>query len=337
MQGMDVEDIEERRAAQASQQRRQQHGAAWGTPSNSTTVPRRPLSAEPAARRQGTPNAAKTRTRAPSPGPRSSGAAGGYGGTPDARGRQMPLAREFEFATAKRGADARALDRMQKIEQERLAQCTFRPNIQRGGGPDYVKCKMLAASRPGDLYERQLAWAKRRDEQMEEERLEIQRERERECTFQPKINSVPETSDYAFSHRRDSSLDSGPRGDMSADCSARKTVDSRVVSERLYNQGLEHKRHMQEKLRERLQDEMQKLCTFKPAVNPEGRVRDPTPVRSRYLDSPRDKSTRGCMMDSVIAQEERDLQACILLLTWHECICVCICVMYMQSDSGRGT
>ena len=40
----------------------------------------------------------------------------------------------------------------------------------------------------------------------------------------------------------------------------------------------------QEKLRQRLQEEMEKMCTFKPAVNPEGRVRDPTPVRSRYLD-----------------------------------------------------
>lgn len=119
---MDVEELEERRAAQASQQRRQQHGAVWGTASNSNNMPPRPHSAEPAARRQGTPNAAKTRTRAPSPGPRWSGAAGGYGVTTGARGRQMPRAHEFEFATAKRGADARALDRMQKIEQERLAQ-----------------------------------------------------------------------------------------------------------------------------------------------------------------------------------------------------------------------
>ena len=59
---------------------------------------------------------------------------------------------------------------------------------------------MKASSVGSDLYERQLAWARRRDEQMEEERAQVQRDREKECTFQPKVNPVPDSSGYTFSN-----------------------------------------------------------------------------------------------------------------------------------------
>jgi hypothetical protein len=183
---------------------------AFGTPRQEKSAPRRrPHSAEPAARRAA--GGGQPRTRAPSPSPRTGGAGGGYGGAANGRERQMPKAREFEFATAKRGADHRTVERMRQIEQERMSQCTFRPQIQRSAGPDYVKSSSAGGARPGDLYERQQAWARRRQQQMEEERQELQRERERECTFQPKINPAPDAWGYAVSthSQRESSYETG--------------------------------------------------------------------------------------------------------------------------------
>ena len=326
--GLEAEDIEaQQRLRSNGQSRGHQHSPAprdhaWGTPRQGMSAPPpRPHSAEPAARRQAAAAVGAGRTRAPSPSPRTGYAGAGFGGAPNARGRQMPKTREFEFATAKRGADHRTMERMRQIEQERLAQCTFRPQIQRSTGPDYVKASSVSSSRPSDLYERQLAWAKRKEQQMEEDRLELQRERERECTFQPKINPIPEVWGYSFSShpQREASYDrstamtvhssyaAGSQGSASRRPPPVR-VDPNALTDRLYNQGIEHKRHMQEKLRERLQEEMQKMCTFSPAVNPEGRVRDPTPVRARYLDSTPRKNDSA--MDSVIAQEERDLAEC---------------------------
>ena len=130
--GMDVEDIQEQKTRKLRQKHEQaQHrGTAWGTPQHHSakTIPARPHSAEP-ARRQ-TIGDGCARTRPQSPGPWAGNAGSAPRGTPNGSGRQISRTREFEFATAKRGADHRAIDRMRQIEKERQAAYTFRPNIQ---------------------------------------------------------------------------------------------------------------------------------------------------------------------------------------------------------------
>ena len=266
----------------------------YSTPQKSVrTVSARPQSADSAALRRKGPRASSPgqARRAASPRPSSPGP--WKGGAGSAR-----KAQEFEFATAKRGLDDRALERMRQIEQERQANYTFRPQLYRGAGPDYISSRTAASAsgKGSDLYERSLAWQRRRDQQREEEKLRLEREREKECTFQPKVTREGAVQLHAalgyVHHAPSSSLHTRARPESPA--ARRAGVDPEATTERLYKQGLQHKKHLQEKLRQRLQEEMQQMCTFKPAVNPEGRVRDPTPVRARCVSLPRSPCVCWC-------------------------------------------
>jgi hypothetical protein len=190
---------------------------------------------------------------------------------------------EFHFETARRGMTEKAEQRKEEIRREMDASCPFKPTLYQSQSADYVRQSHGGTS---DIYARQMAWRQQKEEEVERKRIEGEQEQARECTFTPVVN-------------------------RSGDTSLRHEVAGRSaeeVAERLYSQGLEHRRHVQEVLKAKQQEEENKACTFKPAVNPTGR-RDPTPVKSRYLDSTPRKS-KGAGIDSGQKREEEELKEC---------------------------
>ena len=125
------------------------------------------------------------------------------------------------------------------------------------------------------MYERSVAWLRRRDETREEEKKNLERQQEKECTFQPNL-LTPSTSDrisinatlgYAVTttaphYHQPLDLSAGQQAGGLSTPAGRPGGEGRAgggtpsghsVTERLYKQGVQHKRHMQEKLRARLQ------------------------------------------------------------------------------------
>jgi hypothetical protein len=200
-----------------------------------------------------------------------------------ARGSNNTSFDEFRFETARRGMTEKAEQRKEEIKKELDASCPFKPTLYHSQSADYVRQSHGGSS---DIYARQMAWRQQREEEVERKRIEGVQEQARECTFTPVVNRSGDTS---LRHEG-------------------ATRSAEEVAERLYSQGLEHRRHVQDVLKAKQQEEENKACTFKPAVNPTGR-RDPTPVKSRYLDSTPRKS-KGADVDSGQRREEEELKEC---------------------------
>uniref|UniRef100_A0A7S4L897 Uncharacterized protein n=1 Tax=Guillardia theta TaxID=55529 RepID=A0A7S4L897_GUITH len=186
-----------------------------------------------------------------------------------------------------RGSDPKTLARRKKIEEERKKECTFQPQLYSSSSTQYLKS---CSGGHKSIYERQLAWQRRKEDAIESKRLELEKEKEIDCTFRPMT-----------SQRTESFL-----GELGGLSSSRVLEEERVVN-RLYDHGVEQKRQLQAQLRERLNKEIEKICTFKPQVNPSGK-RDPTPVRSRYMDITPRKNVS--MEESHLMREEKELLEC---------------------------
>jgi hypothetical protein len=207
--------------------------------------------------------------------------------------RRVTEPKAFDFATARRGVDSRAASRMRSIEAEREQLCTFKPTITKASGPDYLRRDPPRAGGT-DLYERQLAWKRHKEEEVARRRAEQERGCLDGCTFHPM-----KAREFGTPAR-----DAPPR----APSPARK-VRAEEVSERLYQHGLDHRRQVQAELRTKLEEEMDRICTFKPDVNPHGHRRDPTPVKSRYRDAPAPREALGAQTSDA-AREARELAEC---------------------------
>ena len=163
------------------------------------------------------------------------------------------------FSTAAATASAR---RPTSAPRSRAAPSTTtfaRPQTPTKGGTSAAPAtpSRTSGSDTPVFYDRMIAWVNKRDMDAEEKRRRLEAHATDGCTFKPFINDL-----------------------------SRHIELEKPVVERLYDTRRQKEEELEALRKMKVEEEVKRTCTFKPAINPSDR--QPTPTKSRYREpSPR--------------------------------------------------